>query len=309
MIRIRNVSKTYDTLRAVRNISLDIERGAMVGFVGPNGAGKTTLFKMIATLVKPDTGTVHVDGKDARFFPAPIRKKLGFMPAEFGKVPHMTVTEYLSYFGAAHGIPGDRRASRIEDVLMLTDLTDRAEMPVAAGSTGIKQRVLIAKTLIHDPEILLLDEPAAGLDPRARVEIREILKELNKIGKTILLSSHILADLEEICDSIVIIEHGQRILSGDLDELKDRIREDAYKDIHIETTETAIDKALAVLKSNRDVSHLERQRRKISFRTTLPNANPIILALIQNEVEIKRWNEEEPDLEDVFMKRTKGVIG
>jgi ABC-2 type transport system ATP-binding protein len=309
MIRIRNVSKTYDRLRAVRSMSLDVEKGAMVGFVGPNGAGKTTLFKMIATLVKPDTGSIHVDGKDVRFFSAPTRKMLGFMPAEFGKVPHMTVSEYLSYFGAAHGISARRRAQRIEDVLMLTDLGERAEMPVGAGSTGIKQRILIAKTLIHDPEILLLDEPAAGLDPRARIEIREILKELNKIGKTILLSSHILADLEEICDSIVIIEHGQRILSGNLNELKDRIRDESFKSIEMETTADAIEKALATLKASAAVSHLECQRRKISFRTSLASANPILMILIQNNIEIKCWNEEEPDLEDVFMKQTKGVIG
>lgn len=309
MIRIRNVSKTYDVIQAVRNISLDIPRAGMVGFVGPNGAGKTTLFKMIATLQKPDVGTVHVDGKDTRFHPGPVRRILGFMPAEFGRLPHMTVREYLSYFGAAHGIPHGQREQRIDDVLVLTDLEARAEQPVSAGSTGIKQRVLIAKTLIHDPEILLLDEPAAGLDPRARIEIREILKELNNLGKTILLSSHILADLEEICDSIVIIEHGKVVLSGQLAELKERLRDDSIKDIELETRLDQTDKALAALKVRDDVENLSRERGRLRFRTRLPNANPLILALIENEVEIVKWTEEQPDLEDVFMQRTQGLVG
>lgn len=309
MIRIRGVTKSYDALRAVRGISLDIAEGSMVGFVGPNGAGKTTLFKMITTLQKPDTGTVHVKGFDVRFNAGDVRRICGFMPAEFGRVPHMTVREYLSYFGAAHEIPWSKRKQRIEDVLLLTDLEARADMPVAAGSTGIKQRVLIAKTLIHDPEILLLDEPAAGLDPRARIEVREILKELNQLGKTILLSSHILADLEEICDTIVIIEHGQVVLSGRIDDLKNKMRDRAVKEIELETADGQLDRALAVLKVRRDVQDLGQDRRKLTFRTSLPNANPILLGLIENEIEIKSWNEEEPDLEDVFMHRTKGVIG
>lgn len=309
MIRIRNVSKTYDELRAVRSISLDIKEGSMVGFVGPNGAGKTTLFKMIATLTKPDVGTVHVGGYDTRFQAAPVRRMLGFMPAEFGKVPHMTVREYLSYFGAAHGIPSNRREQRIDDVLVLTDLEARSEQPVAAGSTGIKQRVLIAKTLIHDPAILLLDEPAAGLDPRARIEVREILKELNKLGKTILLSSHILADLEEICDSIVIIEHGKVILSGDIDDLKGNIADQNTKNIEMETSDECIEKAIAALKVLDKVSSIHRDRRRLTFQTTVSDTNVILQTLIDNKVTIRRWIEEEPDLEDVFMHRTKGVIG
>jgi ABC-2 type transport system ATP-binding protein len=309
LVRCRGVTKRFDTTVAVRNISLDVPRGGLVGVVGPNGAGKTTLLRMIATLAKPDVGTIEVDGADVCQDPARVRRRIGYMPAEFGKFPDMAVEDYLRFFAAAHGVERRERERRVEDVLQLTDLVPRRDEPVSAGSTGIKQRVLIAKTLVHDPELLILDEPSAGLDPRARIEVREVLKELNRIGKTILLSSHILADLEEICDRVTIFERGAVVVDGNLDDLRAKQRDARTRTFVVEVPAGSLEKALEVVAAVPGAIEPRTEGSKVRFRTAEgTNGNAVLAALVGADMEVRRFAEETPRLEDVFLHATKGGL-
>jgi ABC-2 type transport system ATP-binding protein len=309
LVRCRAVTKRFDTTIAVRGVTLDVPRGGLVGVVGPNGAGKTSLLRMIATLAKPDVGTIELDGIDVIRDPARVRRRIGYMPAEFGRFPDMSVEEYLRYFAAAHGIDRAERARRVEDVLQLTDLVPRRDEPVSAGSTGIKQRVLIAKTLVHDPELLILDEPSAGLDPRARIEVREVLKELNRIGKTILLSSHILADLEEICDRITIFERGAIVVDGNLDELRSQKRVAGTRTFSVEIPSESAPRAFEVIAAFPDAKEPRAEASRIRFKTSEgTNGNGVLGALVAAGIEVRRFAEETPRLEDVFLQATKGGL-
>jgi ABC-2 type transport system ATP-binding protein len=310
LVRCRDVTKRFDTTVAVRCVTMDVPRGGLVGVVGPNGAGKTSLLRMIATLAKPDVGSIEVDGIDVVEDPGRVRRMIGYMPAEFGKFPEMSVEEYLRYFAAAHGVERSERARRVEDVLQLTDLVPRRDEPVSAGSTGIKQRVLIAKTLVHDPELLLLDEPSAGLDPRARIEVREVLKELNRIGKTILLSSHILADLEEICDRITIFERGAVVVDGNLEDLRAQQKDARSRTFVVEVPAELLERALATIAARPDALEARAEGQiRIRFKTKDgASANGILGALVLGEIEVRRFVEESPRLEDVFLHATKGGL-
>lgn len=309
LVEVQRVWKRYDDITAVRNVSLTIGRGELLGLIGPNGAGKTSLMKMIATLAKPDRGRVKIMGRDARLPMGPIRRRLGYMPAEFGKMPEMTVVEYLSYFGAAAGVPRRERQRRIGDVLELVDLVERSDSLVGSGSTGIKQRILIAKTLVHDPELLILDEPAAGLDPRARIEIREVLKELNSLGKTIVVSSHILADLEEICDHVAIMEKGQLVTHGSIAGLTEELRGTAQRigwTLRVDMERR--DEAYELLAALPELSNLTRDEGAIRFETAKRDANHVLAAMLKNSITVLEFKEEGPRLEDVFMRRTLGAV-
>jgi ABC-2 type transport system ATP-binding protein len=309
LVDVQRVWKRFDDITAVRDVSLQIERGELLGLIGPNGAGKTSLMKMMATLAKPDRGRLRIMGRDARLSMGPVRQRLGYMPAEFGKMPEMTVVEYLSYFGAAAGVPRRERERRINDVLELVDLVERADSLVGSGSTGIKQRVLIAKTLVHDPELLILDEPTAGLDPRARIEIREVLKELNSLGKTIVVSSHILADLEEICDHVAIMEHGRLVTHGSIANLTEELRESAHKigwTLRVEVGR--LEEAYELLAALPDVANLGRDEGAIRFQTPERDANHVLSALLGAKHKVLEFRELGPRLEDVFMRQTEGAI-
>ena len=214
VIEIENVTKRFDDLVAVDQVTLRLERGKTLGLIGPNGAGKTTLLRLISTLARPDSGDIRVEGESAIEAPRAVRLKLGFMPAEFGSPRNLTILEYLEYFGCMYGIPKGDRQQRIKDVCELTDLSGREGVMVKGLSTGNKQRLLLAKTLLHDPEVLVLDEPASGLDPRARTALRAIIRALAGMGKTIIISSHILPDIEQISDQIGILEAGRLVLDG-----------------------------------------------------------------------------------------------
>src|SRR5579872_3488826 len=224
MIQIRNLRKEYKDLVAVRNLSLDLDPGDIFGFIGPNGAGKTTTIKMLATLLMPTAGAAYVDGIDVVRNPEAVRSVVGYMPDFFGVYDDIKVWEYLDFFAAAYRIPRNRRPQLIDDVLTLTDLNVKKDSYVESLSRGMKQRLCLAKTLVHDPKVLLLDEPASGLDPRARIEIKELLKELKKMGKTIIVSSHILPELADFCNKIGIIEKGEMIVAGDVNEIIRQVR-------------------------------------------------------------------------------------
>ncbi len=216
--------KRYDRTVAVAGIDLAIDRGEIFGLVGPNGAGKTTTLRMLATLLRPDAGRAEIDGWSVTRNPDEVRRVLGFMPDSFGVYDDMKVWEYLDFFARCYGLSPATRRRMIADLLELVDLGDRRDTYVQALSRGMQQRLCLAHALVHDPRVLLLDEPASGLDPRARVELRELLRELRSMGKTILISSHILPELEELCTSVAIVDHGQVLAQGRVADIERRLR-------------------------------------------------------------------------------------
>src|SRR5690606_13674097 len=220
IIETRDLIKRYGKFTAVSGLSLEVPTGSIYGFVGPNGAGKTTTMRMLTTLTRPTSGEAWVAGHSVTDEPRAVRRSIGYMPDEFGVYDDMRVWEYLDFFAACYDIPENERKRLIDDLLELVDLTHRREDMVDKLSRGMKPRLPLARTRAHDPLVLILAEPASGLDPRARVEIRELLVELAKMGKTIFFSSHILADVAEICTHIGIVEAGQMVIQGSMDEMR-----------------------------------------------------------------------------------------
>jgi ABC-2 type transport system ATP-binding protein len=224
IIRVTNLVKRYNGTLALAGLDLDVAAGEIYGLVGPNGAGKTTTLRILATLLPPTAGDAEIAGASIRSHPEQVRSILGYMPDSFGVYDDMKVWEYLDFFGRCHGLPAERRRRMISDLLDLVDLGARREAYVATLSRGMQQRLCLAQALVHDPAVLILDEPASGLDPRARVELRELLRELRSLGKTILISSHILPELEELCTSLAIIDAGRVLAQGTLPEIEARLR-------------------------------------------------------------------------------------
>src|SRR5262245_19740014 len=226
MIEVRDLGKSYGTHPALRGVTLDIQAGDMFGLIGPNGAGKTTLIRILATLLQPSAGSATVNGHDVTRQAQAVRREIGYMPDFFGVYEELKVREYLEFFAATYGIRGAKRRATVDGVLELTDLTEKKDALISTLSRGMQQRLGLARVLVHDPKILFLDEPASGLDPRARIEIRALLKELRNMGKTILISSHILADLADLCNKIGLIERGKLLYSGGLKEAMARVQGD-----------------------------------------------------------------------------------
>jgi ABC-2 type transport system ATP-binding protein len=219
MISTRNLTKYYDAKPAVVDVDLYVPRGEICGLIGPNGAGKTTLLKMVAGLLRPSSGMIEVAGVDVGAEPKRLHSMVGYVPDTFGLYDELSVRHFLEYFARAHKVERDKIDKRIYKVLELTDLTSKIDSRVGSLSRGMRQRLVIAKTLLHAPEILLLDEPASGLDPLARIELRELIKELGKLGTTLIVSSHILNELEDFCSSLVIMERGHILRSGKVEHL------------------------------------------------------------------------------------------
>jgi ABC-2 type transport system ATP-binding protein len=223
-VRTDALTKRYGRSLAVAGVDLEVESGEIFGLVGPNGAGKTTTLKMLATLLQPTAGDAEIAGRSVRREPDAVRRVIGYMPDTFGVYDDMRVWEYLDFFGRCYGLPASRRRQMIGDLLELVDLAGKRDEYVQHLSRGMQQRLCLAHALVHDPEVLLLDEPASGLDPRARVELRELLRELRALGKTIVISSHILPELEELCTSLAIIDHGRVMASGRVEDIAERFR-------------------------------------------------------------------------------------
>ena len=219
-VRVRGLVKRYGRLVAVDHLDLDVPSGSVVGLIGPNGAGKTTTMSAITTLLHPDQGTIEVFGHDPLTDPRAVRRVVGWMPDFFGLYEGLTCAEYLDFFAAAYRVRPAQRRARVRDLLELVDLAPKSETDVAGLSRGMQQRLGLARTLVHDPQLLVLDEPASGLDPRARIDLREILLELARQGKTILISSHILAELGELCDRVAIVQNGRVLAQGTPDEIR-----------------------------------------------------------------------------------------
>jgi ABC-2 type transport system ATP-binding protein len=310
MIQISNLSKVYRDLTAVRDLNLSINKGDVFGFIGPNGAGKTTTIKVLATLLEPSSGQALVDGIDVVKHPLEVRKIMGYMPDFFGVYDDVKVWEYLDFFAAAYKIPVNKRKSIIDDVLDLTDLTVKRESYVEGLSRGMKQRLCLAKTLIHDPKILLLDEPASGLDPRARIEFRALLKELQAMGKTIFVSSHILPELADFCNVVGIMERGRLVVAGRVNDIVQKLEGHAVIDVRIPGDAALGQKALQVLAGHpriKEVRH-EGGHLEIDWTGSHDELPPVLQALIQNGIPVATFAQRQADLEDVFMKVTKGAV-
>ena len=224
IVRTEGLVKRYDRTLAVAGVDLEIEPGEIFGLVGPNGAGKTTTLRMLATLLQPSSGDAEIDGWSVTRNPDQVRRVLGFMPDVFGVYDDMKVWEYLDFFARCYGLPAAGRRRMIADLLELVDLAPRRDDYVQTLSRGMEQRLCLAHALVHDPKVLLLDEPASGLDPRARVELRELLRELRNLGKTIVISSHILPELEELCSSVAIVDQGKVLAQGRVADIERRLR-------------------------------------------------------------------------------------
>jgi ABC-2 type transport system ATP-binding protein len=309
VVDIQHLRKEYsNNLVAVKDLSLHLERGDIFGFIGPNGAGKTTTIKMLATLLRPTSGRAFIDGVDVTREPERVRGIIGYMPDNFGVYDDIKVWEYLDFFAAAYKIPRDKRPQIIDDVLELTDLTVKKDSYVEELSRGMKQRLCLAKTLVHDPQVLLLDEPASGLDPRARIEIKELLKELKAMGKTIIISSHILPELADFCNKIGIIEQGELIVSGDVSAIMRQITGGQLLDVRVlpEDQEQAV-ALLQSLPGIRSVRPTDREL-KVEYTGDPDRTYEVLAALVGQGVRVRSFTEEHTDLEDIFMKVTRGVV-
>lgn len=307
MIELTGFGKDYGEFTAVESLDLKIEEGEMFGFIGPNGAGKSTSIRFLATLLRATRGEGTINGYSVTQDPMNVRRSVGYMPDAFGVYDGMKVWEFLDFFAVAYKIGRTQRKQVIRDVLELLDLTYKRDDFVNGLSRGMKQRLCLAKTLVHDPPVLILDEPASGLDPRARVEVKALLKELRRMGKTILISSHILTELADCCTSIGIIERGKLLMHGPIDEVYRRIRGNQVIQARIGNN---LDKGLSIIRSNPDVRDVQVDGPKITIEFASSDHNPaeLLKSLINNEVEVINFGQKDPNLEDVFMMVTKGLV-
>ncbi len=308
MIELIDFGKKYGDFTAVERLNLKIEAGELFGFIGPNGAGKSTSIRFLATLLKATHGEGIVNGHSVTRDPMGVRRSVGYMPDNFGVYDGMKVWEFLDFFAVAYQIPRGKRKHVISDVLELLDLTHKRDDFVNGLSRGMKQRLCLAKTLVHDPPVLILDEPSSGLDPRARLEVKALLKELRRMGKTILISSHILTELADTCTSIGIIERGQLLMHGPMQEVYRRIQRNRI--LEIKFLERA-DIGMSILRSLPETLDVQIEA---DNRVTAEIAGDDALVasllerLIRDGVRMHSFAEKDPTLEDVFMLVTKGLV-
>ena len=306
-IQTRSLTKRYGALTALDNLSLELEAGDVFGFIGPNGAGKSTTMKILAGLLAPTSGDAHVMGKRVMTHGDFVRRNIGYMPDFIGVYEDLTVTEYLEFFASAYGVHRRERKAVVGQVLELTDLSYKRDAFVDSLSRGMTQRLSLARVLVHDPPVLLLDEPASGLDPRARIEIRELLKELQRLGKTILISSHILSELGEFCNKLGIIERGKLLVSGTIEDLMERAR--AHPVIAVQVVDQP-ELAVAALRSDPRVDQVEQRNNHLSVTLHDPTEHHhfLIERLVSRNIRVHSVTPQQLKLEDVFLRLTKGVV-
>jgi ABC-2 type transport system ATP-binding protein len=307
LVAVEDLHVRYGSTHAVRGLSFTIARGEIYGFIGPNGAGKTSTIKVLATLLRPSFGQVRVGGCDVVREAAAVRRKIGYMPDFFGVYDDLTATEYLNFFAAAYHLPASKRGALIRDVLALTDLTEKHDAPVDSLSRGMKQRLGLARVLLHDPELLLLDEPASGLDPRARIEMRELLKELQALGKTIIVSSHILHELAQLCTHIAIIEAGGMVANGSLHDIYRTLS--LQRTIHIQLASTP-PALLDAIRALPHVASVEEQADRLAVRIREDQWAPedLLDAMHALGARIRMFQPDAMDMETAFMKLTEGKV-
>jgi ABC-2 type transport system ATP-binding protein len=326
IIETKNLTKRYGKLVAVNDLSLTVEQGAIYGFVGPNGAGKTTTMRMLTTLLQPTSGDAWVAGHSILKDPRQVRRAIGYMPDFFGVYDDMTVWEYLDFFAACYEIPEATRARLVSDLLELVDLSHRRNDMVDTLSRGMKQRLCLARTLAHDPQVLILDEPASGLDPRARVEIRELLKELSRLGKTIFFSTHILSDVNEICSHVGIVEAGKLVTQGTLEAIQHQLA--PHRRLQITLLDASrLDEAHQAIFGRPGVGNLRRPEApagngaaggtgaqpsaallEVDFTGDDAAVSALLTELVSRGLPVLSFAEAPHDVEEMFMQITQGIV-
>ncbi|OPJ63076.1 ABC transporter ATP-binding protein [Clostridium oryzae] len=302
MLKVTNLYKSYGKFQAVRDLNLFIPKGEIFGFVGPNGAGKTTTMKIICGLLKQNSGKVEIDGEDVSKNINKLKRKIGYMPDFFGVYDDLKVHEYLEFYASIYGIDGVDRKKVCNDLLDLVNLSEKRDFYVDSLSRGMKQRLCLARCMVHNPELLVLDEPASGMDPRARVEMKDILRTLKNMGKTILISSHILPELAELCTMIGIIEKGHIALSGSVEDIEKKV-------YHSRTVRIKIldkmDEAGRLVKECPEIDEIRIVSDKIlevDFRGNNTFMNKLLVKLVSNNIPVVTYDTVENNLEDIFMK-------
>ena len=313
IIETQNLTKKYGALTALDDLTLSIEEGSVFGFIGPNGAGKTTTMRILTTLLKPTGGRAWVAGHSVTDDPRSVRRVIGYMPDFFGVYEDMKVWEYLDFFAACYDVPPPVRLGMVDDLLALVDLQHKKDEFVESLSRGMKQRLCLARTLAHDPQVLILDEPASGLDPRARIEMRELLRELKNMGKTIFFSSHILSEVADICTEIGIIEAGRLVAFGDMADMRKKLRAHRLIRIRVAGDTGALQELLlpqenvhAMIAGPDD--ELPPDTVRIDFGGSNEDLAALLADLVHQKIPVIGFHEEEDDLEEVFLHATKGII-
>jgi ABC-2 type transport system ATP-binding protein len=310
MIKIQNITKQYRTVKALNNISLEVPRGTIYGLIGPNGAGKTTLLRILAALISPTSGQVWFEHEEVSKAPSVIQRKVGYMPDFFGVYPDLTSAEYLEFYAGIHGIPRQKHKRIISDLLELIDLSNKRDEMVETLSRGMKQRLCLARALVHDPEVLLLDEPASGLDPRARVELRELLRTLQNMGKTIVISSHILLEMAEMCTDVAIMQNGRLVVSGEVDKVTHRLGDSRPLEIRLLEPGRIAD-AVQLLKEMpaiSDISNGDGNLLQAEFSGDDSALHHVLVELITKGIPVISFAPRSGGgrLEEVFMSITEG---
>ncbi len=313
IIEIQGLTKKYGDLIALNDLTLNIQEGEVFGFVGPNGAGKTTTMRILTTLLKPTSGKAWVAGDSVIDNPRAVRRNIGYMPDFFGVYDDMKVWEYLDFFAACYDVPPATRTGMVDDLLALVDLGNKKEAYVDGLSRGMKQRLCLARTLAHDPKVLILDEPASGLDPRARIEMRELLRELKTMGKTIFFSSHILSEVADICTSIAILEAGKLVVHGDMDEMKRQLHTHRLIQLRMLGELQPVQEFLLRHEAVEGVTtsadaDIPSDALRFDFTGDDEALSGLLASLVANHFPILTFQEETGDLEDVFLQVTKGLV-
>jgi ABC-2 type transport system ATP-binding protein len=308
MIEVIHFTKRYGEFVAVDDLNLSIGHGEIFGFIGPNGAGKSTTIRFLATLLRPTSGEGRIAGHSVVSDPMAVRKLIGFMPDDFGVYDGMKVWEFLDFFAVAYQIPRAHRRKIIAQVLELLDLTHKRDDYVNGLSKGMKQRLCLAKTLVHDPPVLILDEPASGLDPRARLEMKALLTELKGMGKTILISSHILSELADFCTSIGIIERGKLLAAGSIQEIQRQLR--SHRVLRVRVLDPSTDRAESIMRDDGSVRAVKSFDHTLTaeFEGQEDDLARLLGRLIDGGVSVHSFSEQDLSLEDVFMMITKGIV-
>lgn len=307
MLKVDNLTKRYGRFNAVDGLSLEIDEGHIYGFVGANGAGKTTTMKIIAGLLSPTSGTVYVDGVDISLNPREVKRKIGYMPDFFGVYDDLKVTEYMDFYSGVYKVAKKDRQKITDELLELVSLKDKKDSYVDHLSRGMKQRLCLARSLIHNPSLLILDEPASGLDPKARVDMKETLKVLREMGKTILISSHILPELAELCTSIGIIEHGKMVVSGTVEDIMKKVSHG--RTLRVKVLE-GIDSLVKYLKELPDISNISVASDYVDadFNGDDRALSEILKTIVKNEIPVVTFSEPEKNLESAFLHILAGGV-
>lgn len=308
LIRIEHLSKQYGRKFAVKDLNLHIEKGTTFGLIGSNGAGKSTTMKILATLIRPSSGRAWVGGYDVTKSGRKVREIVGYMPDFFGVYDQLTSIEYLDFYAACYGFDYATRRQVAMQLLELVDLTDQSDQPVDHLSRGMKQRLGLARALVHDPAFLILDEPASGLDPRSRMEFRKILKVLRSMGKTILISSHMLSELEEICDAIGVMEQGELIACEQVDALKHVRRSERIYEIYVRDK---VEETVQLLQALQEVESVTVEERKLFVQTKMgeQSQDQLLSMLVEHQIPVLQFQERSINMEDLYLQVTNRSQG